>query len=119
MFGYQEIAYSVERSSDIRTPTGHLQHSEIRVTQPSPNPFAGGTIPPVERYIALMSTGKEGESVMDLLLLYRAKDQQEALDADWERLISKESVNIDELKWSEMVVNHATGYTRDGRVTTY
>lgn len=119
MYGYQEIAFSVERSADLKTPSGNQQHLEVRVTQPSPNPFAGGATPPVERYIAVAATNKAGQAVTDVLLLYRAQDQQQVLDADWERLTNTEPVDVKELNWFEMVVNHATGYTRNGGVTMY
>lgn len=129
MFGYSEPDFTVEKTFEL-TVNGELQKMQIRVEVPNPEwdavcaampeSIRKNTVPRgLNRYIALESYDAKGAPEMDVLLLYAAGDDAK-LEADWERLVTDEHVNIKELTgWSQRVHHHATGYFRGGGVAMY
>ena len=129
MFGYSEPDFTVEKTFEM-TVNGELQRMQIRVEVPDPKADAFlASLPEslrkntrprdLNRYIALESFDAKGELEMDVLLLYAAGDDAK-LEADWERLVTDEHVNIKELTgWNQRVHHHATGYYRSGGVAMY
>lgn len=103
MFGYLEPAYVVLKSETLTVRQG-TQHFEMRQ--------AGANRP----YLALEIRERSGRVTGDYLLQY---DDDTALAADWARLVSDLTVSLAALGWCHKIVDHATGYGRDGSVTLY
>lgn len=103
MFGYLEPAYVVLKSETLTVRQG-TQHFEMRQ--------AGAEL----AYLALEIRDRSGQVTGDYLLKY---DDEAKLQADWDRLVSDLTVSLSSLAWVDKVVDHATGYGRDGSVTLY
>lgn len=108
MMGYWETPYDVEQRVDMPEPHGKgVQHVEIRVPIGAPSGMA---------YIALEGHNAKGRLVHDRIFKY---GQRDLLDADWARLTGETVVQVEDLNYSEMIMNHHVGYTKDGGVTMY
>lgn len=106
MFGYLEAPYTVLRQASLEV-RNRTQHFEVRQA----------SAPAQQKpYIALFCSDKQGRPVFDYLLLYQDQAQ---LEADWQRLVSEAAVGLRELMWDELIVEHATGYNRQGGVSMY
>lgn len=67
-------------------------------------------------YIAIYAVNKHRKRFKDDLLLY--DDPSQAAD-DWALLTGSDKVRPHKLSYCERIVQHSTGYRRDGRVTVY
>jgi hypothetical protein len=108
MFGYMETPYTVEKQVDIQTPSGVTRRLELRRSNNRGRP---GVVP----YIALEGTDASGKRVLDHIYRY---ESHELLERDW-TLLTEDAVAEADLGCVEVIVDHITGYRKDGGVAMY
>lgn len=123
--GVIEEAYEVEKARDLQIGDGK-QRVELRRGPPTPQwvlelatrPGIKAEPPQSKRYIAISGTLPDGKTTFDWLLRYKAVDDG-AIDADFERLVAENSLEIAQLGWDELVKWHGTGHFKNGMVAMY
>lgn len=106
MLGFSEPAYRVLRKYR-RALWGNVSGTQVFELRQH-----GKATP----YIAIYTVNTQGKRFKDDLLLY--EDPSQAAD-DWALLTGTDKVRPHELSYCERVVQHSTGYRRDGGVTVY
>lgn len=109
MLGYMETPYTVEKQVDLQSPTGVTQRFELRRSDNRGRP---GVMP----YIALEGTDASGKCVLDRIYRY---ESHELLERDWVLLTGDTTVTEKDLEYVEVIVDHVTGYRKDGGIAMY
>lgn len=106
MLGFSEPPYSVlqKRRRALWGNVSGTQFFELRQH--------GDSIP----YIAMYTVNKKGKQFKDDLFMY---DDGSQVADDWAVLTDRGKVRPHDLGYRERIVEHSTGYGRDGSVTVY